>query len=83
MHFSLENIYQYPVVLAALLLVHAAALASAQVHRRAVVPGQWFLVQNGYATSRLEQLIYFSFSQDYRRERPSARRYVGKYGDRT
>ncbi|KAF9031222.1 copper radical oxidase [Hymenopellis radicata] len=51
MLFSLKKLYQYPTIVLAVLPSVYASLASASTaakeHRRAVVPGQWSLVQNG------------------------------------
>ncbi|KAF9028596.1 copper radical oxidase [Hymenopellis radicata] len=51
MLFSLKKLYQYPTIVLAVLPSLYASLAgggtAAKEHRRAVVPGQWSLVQNG------------------------------------
>ncbi|KAF9028787.1 copper radical oxidase [Hymenopellis radicata] len=51
MLFSRKKLYQYPTIVLAVLSSVYASLASgstaAKEHRRAVVPGQWSLVQNG------------------------------------
>ncbi|KAF9028800.1 copper radical oxidase [Hymenopellis radicata] len=51
MLFSLKKLYQYPTIVLAVLSSVYASLASgstaAKEHSRAVVPGQWSLVQNG------------------------------------
>ncbi|KAF9018244.1 copper radical oxidase [Hymenopellis radicata] len=51
MLFSLKKLYEYPTIVLAVLSSVYASIASgstaAKEHRRAVVPGQWSLVQNG------------------------------------